>query len=154
MKAYQAALLSLGSMAIGEVAWAQAAPVVWRWSDDYEALRAAPSSHKLLYEDDHVSLLQVTLQPGVQEPMHGHKYPSVFAYDAVQPARENTELGGAPQPAGRNYETGDFPACRTMGVQGPHALKITDTFPQHFYRLQFKQMERTDTAAITRNHGR
>lgn len=158
MKTLHTLAIAFGSMVIGAAgatAWAAAAPETWRWPDSYEALAAAPNSHKLLYEDGHVSLLEVTLQPGRKEPMHGHKYPSVFAYDAVQPKRENEILNGPTNTVNsRDYEGVDFPTCRTMGIQGPHSLTITDTFPQHFYRLQFKQMEGQDTAAITRNHAR
>jgi hypothetical protein len=150
MKLYQVALISAGSMTIGAAAWAQAAPVVWKWPASLEAINAAPRNHRVLYEDSHVSLLEVTIQPGEKEKMHGHMYPSVFAYDAEQPAMENTTMeDGKTVKIARSYTSDNqLPACRTMGIQAPHQVKITDNFPQHFYRLQFKRMDKTNTAAM------
>ena len=149
-------ILMAGSLAATSALAADAARN--RWGYPYpaslDAEITAPAVHRVHYEDDHVSILEVTLQPGVQEPMHGHKYPSVFAYDAIQPTRENAVLDGATEALPRTYVGAEFPTCRTMPIQGPHSLKITDTFPQHFYRLQFKQMEGQDIAALTRNHAR
>lgn len=126
-------------------AWAQTQHVIWKWPDNLEAVSAAPNIHHVLFENDHVRLLEVTVQPGETEPMHGHKYPSVFAYDAVQPELKNHNLegGDSANPAPRRYEDSDWyqPECRTMGPQAPHQVTILDPFPQHFYRLEFKKMD-------------
>jgi hypothetical protein len=39
---------------------------------------AAPQNHKLLFENDKVRVLEVTVQSGVREPLHAHRYPSVL----------------------------------------------------------------------------
>jgi hypothetical protein len=46
---------------------------------------AAPKNHEVLYEDDHVRVLEVTVQPGEIENMHHHPCASVFAHDAPMP---------------------------------------------------------------------
>ena len=59
-----------------------------------EAATAAPKNHKVLYEDDHVRLIEVTVQPGETENLLIHHYPSVFIYDAAQPRiRNHLETG-------------------------------------------------------------
>ena len=125
-------------------AWAQSqAGVVWHWPESMEAVRAAPKNHKVLFENDHIRLLEVTVQSGETENMHGHVWPSVIAIDAVQPKIENRLLEGGTRSAVRGYEDADWskPMCRTLGVQAPHQVSVTDTFPLHFYRLEFKKMD-------------
>jgi hypothetical protein len=136
-------VLALGA-AFAAGAWAQSqARVVWHWPESLEALHAAPGNHKLLFENDHVRLLEVTVRPGETENMHGHIWPSVFALDAVQPKGTNHILDSDTLTIGRAYEDADWyaPQCRTMGPQAPHQITNADTFPQHFYRLEFKQMD-------------
>jgi hypothetical protein len=125
--------------------------VVWTWPDSMDAQNAAPKNHAVLYQDDHIMLLEVTIQPGETEIMHGHKYPSVYAYDAVQPKLINhTLVDDARFNAPRQYEDHDWyePACRTLGPEAPHQVTILDPFPQHFYRLEFKKMDGKDIEAV------
>jgi hypothetical protein len=151
----------VGSLGLGFVAgpgaqlpWSPGqAKVVWRWPDSMDAPNAAPKNHKVLFENDHVLLLEVTIQPGEQEKLHGHKWPSVFLFDAPQPklvdhiAEDNSNH---PVP-NREFENVDWyaPQCVTMGPQAPHQVTITDTFPQHFYRLEFKKMDGKSIEAMT-----
>jgi len=126
-------------------AWAQSqAKVIWHWPDSIEAVHAAPQIHKVLFENDHIRLLEVTVPVGTTEPPHGHKYPSVFAYDAVQPKLSDHVMeDDTHRTIDRRYEDADWytPQCRTMGPQAPHQVTILDPFPQHFYRLEFKKMD-------------
>lgn len=48
-----------------------------------DAVQAAPGSHKVIFENAFIRVLQVTLPPaGSSEPMHCHEWPSVFlGYD-------------------------------------------------------------------------
>ena len=50
------------------------------WTPENDALAAAPQNHKLLFENDEVRVLEVTVQPGIREPLHAHRYPSVLYY--------------------------------------------------------------------------
>jgi mannose-6-phosphate isomerase-like protein (cupin superfamily) len=50
------------------------------WTPGIDALAAAPRNHKLLFENDEVRVLEVTVPPGVREPLHAHRYPSVLYY--------------------------------------------------------------------------
>lgn len=127
-------------------AWAQseAPKLKWIWGEKLEAVNAAPGNHKVLFENDHIRLLEVTVHAGTKEPLHGHQYPSVFAYDAPQPMDENEQLDGSVGHTPRTQVDADFPLCRTMGIQAPHSIKVTDSFQQHFYRLEFKRMDGKD----------
>jgi hypothetical protein len=47
--------------------------------DGYDAIQAAPDSHKVIFENSLVRVLEVTVPPsGQTEPMHHHRWPSFF----------------------------------------------------------------------------
>jgi hypothetical protein len=47
--------------------------------DGYDAVQAAPNSHKVVFENAFVRVLAVTVPPaGKTEPMHHHRWPSFF----------------------------------------------------------------------------
>ncbi len=49
------------------------------YPDGYDAVQAAPGSHRVLFENAVVRVLEVTVPPaGKTEPMHHHRWPSFF----------------------------------------------------------------------------
>jgi hypothetical protein len=47
--------------------------------DGYDAMQTAPSSHKVIFENAFVRVLEVTVPaPGTTIPMHHHRWPSFF----------------------------------------------------------------------------
>jgi len=58
------------------------------WTPENDALAAAPQNHKLLFENDDVRVLEVTVPPGVREPLHAHRYPSVLYYISAAHMKE------------------------------------------------------------------
>lgn len=47
--------------------------------EDYDAVTAAPGSHKVIFENGLVRVLEVTMPPpGKTEPMHHHRWPGFF----------------------------------------------------------------------------
>lgn len=74
---------------IGVVSLSLATLCAWQvlaWSSDgagfpegYDAVQAAPGSHKVIFENALVRVLEVTVPPdGQTEPMHHHRWPSFF----------------------------------------------------------------------------
>jgi hypothetical protein len=121
----------------------------WPYPIAYNALTAAPANHLLRYDDDHVQLLEVVIRPGERENMHGHPYPSVFADDGagftpviegqnqnLDPESGNPRGEMGPAPAGAKY-----PTCFAAVPEGPHAVTVTGTVPNHFYRIHFKRVD-------------
>jgi hypothetical protein len=138
-----ASILAL-TVVLGAGAHAAATKIAWTWDMKLEAVNAAPKIHKILFENDRLRLLEVTIHAGEQEPMHGHQYPSVFAFDAPQPNMENEQLDGSKAVVNQLFMDGDLPQCRSMPVQPPHRVTINDSFQQHFYRLEFKKVDGAD----------
>ncbi len=50
-------------------------------SNPYDAVRAAPNSHRVMFEDKHVRVLEILLPPLTAEPIHIHALPSVIMGD-------------------------------------------------------------------------
>jgi hypothetical protein len=46
--------------------------------EGYDAVQAAPNSHRVLFENSFVRVLEVSVPPGSKEPMHHHRWPSFF----------------------------------------------------------------------------
>ena len=49
-----------------------------KWPLHLDALVAAPANHRLLFEDDAVRVLEVTVEPGERENLHHHRWPSIM----------------------------------------------------------------------------
>jgi hypothetical protein len=46
--------------------------------EGFDAVQAAPNSHRVIFENAFVRVLEVTVPPGTREPMHHHRWPSLF----------------------------------------------------------------------------
>lgn len=103
----------------------------WLWGDELDAVVAAPNSHRVV--------LEVTLEPGVHEPEHTHRWPSVMMTDGR--ARIRYYIGDrvsfeSPDPLPPRAElTGSW-----MGPEGPHSVENIDTVRMHAIRVEFKTL--------------
>ena len=52
-------------------------------SQEWDSVLAAPNNYRLLYEDGHIRLLEVTVRPGETTPAHDNPYASVLAFNTV-----------------------------------------------------------------------
>jgi hypothetical protein len=50
----------------------------WPWPEALDALVAAADYHRLLFENEHVRVLDVRIGPGQIVPVHTHRWPSVI----------------------------------------------------------------------------
>jgi hypothetical protein len=51
---------------------------VWAWPDSLDAVVAAPGNHTVLFENEHVRVLQTRILPRQKTPVHTHRWPSVL----------------------------------------------------------------------------
>lgn len=72
------------------------------WDPKFDAVVAAPDHHKMLYENDAIRVLEVTLPPNDEEPIHHHRYPSVFILDQVEPPIHDIAPDGTMLPPNRD----------------------------------------------------
>jgi hypothetical protein len=54
------------------------------WDPGLDAVVAAPRHHKVLFENENLRVLEVTLEPNDEEPIHHHRWPSVFVFDSIK----------------------------------------------------------------------
>lgn len=46
--------------------------------DGHDGVQAAPHSHRVIFENEFVRVLEVSIEPGTTEPFHHHRWPSFF----------------------------------------------------------------------------
>lgn len=52
--------------------------IKWKREDSLDAVKAAPKSHHVIFENDKIRILEVMLQPYAKEPVHTHQWSSVM----------------------------------------------------------------------------
>jgi hypothetical protein len=72
------------------------------WDPKLDAVVAAPKNHKVLFENEHLRVLEVTLDVNEEEPVHHHRWPSVFVFDAIEPPIHDFSPDGAQLPPNRD----------------------------------------------------
>ena len=53
------------------------------WDPALDAVVAAPKHHRVLFENENLRVIEVTLEHEDEEPVHHHRWPSVFVFDQV-----------------------------------------------------------------------
>jgi hypothetical protein len=114
-------------------------------SNPYDAVTAAPYSHRVLFEDDHVRVLESLLPPLASEPIHIHALPSVMMGDTGGGAGAKylyTEykFEGGKFVEVEKREVTPTPGFRTVysGPEGPHAITNLGSVPMRLTRTEIK----------------
>src|SRR5262249_14454265 len=86
------------------------------WTPAKDALAAAPQHHKVLFENEEVRVIEVTVAPHAREPLHAHRYPSVIYLESSAHLIEHLEDG-------TSADTGNRPdgVARWLPVAQAHA---------------------------------
>jgi quercetin dioxygenase-like cupin family protein len=110
----------------------------WTWPESLDALQAAPESHRLLFENDAVRVLETQIPAGGVTPVHTHRWPGVLyilSFDHfVRRDGEGTilvdtrEAGSLPQP-GTAIWSDALP---------PHSLENVGTTDIHVLGFELK----------------
>ncbi len=84
------------------------------WDPQLDAVIAAPAHHKVLFENDRLRVLDVTLEPDDEEPVHHHRWPSVFVFDQIEGPIHDITPEGETLPPNRDV----LVAAEGVGRQG------------------------------------
>ena len=57
----------------------------WQWPDSLDALTAAAGNHELVFENDDLRILKVTVVPGILDPIHTHQGKSLVWVSMTSP---------------------------------------------------------------------
>lgn len=111
----------------------------------YDAVHVAPGSHRVMFEDDHVRVLEILLPSLAAEPVHIHALPSVIYGET------GGEGGARFLYTTYRMENGRFipvesqeisPTSGTRAVwtppEGPHAITNIGPVPVRFTRIEIK----------------
>lgn len=106
-----------------------------------DAVVAAPASHTVILENDRVRVLQVTIPPGVTEPVHTHQWPSVMQIESPQPLTyiTYTEHDGKLVEEKRiDLPMGRPTRAKWLEPEGPHAVQNRGTSDYRAIRIELK----------------
>jgi hypothetical protein len=108
------------------------------WDEKMDAVTAAPENHKVLYEDDIIRVISVSVPPGTQEKPHHHRWPSVFVIDRMVKLLDYDGITDAeiPLPVPEQFEP---PLTVKMPPQSAHYVRNIDTVGFHGTRIEFKK---------------
>lgn len=110
-----------------------------------DAVAAAPYSHRVVFEDEHVRVLDIRLPPGAVEPIHIHALPSVIFGEtggsggAKFVYTEYRMVDGKFEEVSRQEVT-PTPGYRTVWSppEGPHSISNVGGVPVQFRRMEIK----------------
>ena len=105
------------------------------WTSQNDALAAAPGHHKVLFENDEVRVLEVTVPPGVREPLHAHRYASVLYYISAAHLKEYSP--GVPAVDRGHKDDGEV---IFLPVGPPHQMEnLENSKPLRAIRVELKR---------------
>jgi hypothetical protein len=114
-------------------------------SNPLDAVRAAPDFHHVLFEDEHVRVLEIIIPAASVEPVHIHALPSVITGETgggggakflyIQFEMKDGKFAEV----SRN-EVSPTPGYRTVwsGPEGPHAIANIGPVSVSFMRIEMK----------------
>jgi len=108
------------------------------WDPALDGVLAAPGNHAVLYEDDTIRVLSVSIAPGETEKAHHHRLPSVFVVDRLVRLRDFNGSTDEEIPLPIPGEV-EFPIVLKFLPQPLHYVENLDTSPFHATRIEFKQ---------------
>jgi len=109
------------------------------WPDALDAIIAAPQNHKVVLENERVRVLEVTVQPGEREPVHGHKWPSVMYVMAEDLIRDYDREGKLLYDSRTDKARMKTPYTIWMPPQAPHSVENLSKTPLRLLRVELKQ---------------
>lgn len=135
MKRLATAVLIVGALSAGFRLGQTSTSFDKWWTPANDALAAAPENHKLLFENDDVRVLEVTVEPGVREPLHAHRYPSVMYYLSAAHMKEYS-----PGMAAVDHPRKDDGAVVFLPVGPPHQMEnLESSKPLKAIRVELKK---------------
>lgn len=108
-----------------------------KWDPRLDAIQSAPANHQVIFENDDIRVLSVTVQPGEMEEVHHHRWPSVMVIDSLTRLVDYDQNGHEQKlPLPDKIE---LPLTLKLPSQSAHAVKNLDTRAFHATRVEFKK---------------
>ena len=111
----------------------------------YDAVAAAPYSHRVLFEDEHVRILEINLPALATEPIHIHALPSVIMGETggdgggkFRYTQYRMEDGKFIEVSHNDIEPSGGYRAVWSGPEGPHAITNIGQVSVKFTRVEIK----------------
>ncbi|MCP4383131.1 MAG: hypothetical protein GY798_17195 [Hyphomicrobiales bacterium] len=116
------------------------------WDPELDAVVAAPANHKVLFENEKVRVLEVILEPQEEEPVHHHRWPSVFVLDEAKGPITDMAPDGTELPPNRDViraiKSWDGQGCVIAHMEPQPAGRVLNGSDKtvHGVRIEMKTM--------------
>lgn len=119
------------------------------WPAELDAVIAAPKNHKILLENDQVRVLEVSLGPRVEEPLHHHKWPSVLYIQEAGDFMDYDKDGKVIFDTRKLPEPLTFPLTMQKDPEAPHAVvNLSNKVTIRLIRVEMKPQNTDKNIAL------
>lgn len=110
------------------------------WPASLDAVKAAPETHEVIFENEHVRVLKVTIAPHSKEPIHTHCWPSTLYIQQigdiiVRDANGKTLFDSRESKAQKKQSA---PFVMWIPAEPPHADENPDDVPIKMIQIENK----------------
>jgi hypothetical protein len=112
----------------------------WSWPPSMDAVITSQETDKVLFETYDMRFVEVTILSNQKQALGETLWPSALLFFEPQPKGVETAHDGKATQVERKFESTKFPMALRTGPQPPHSFENKDTFPAHFYRVEFKKV--------------
>ena len=105
-----------------------------------------PAHYKVVFENERLRVLEVTLEPNDEEPIHHHRWHSVFVFDQVQGPVHDIDPAGTQLPPNRvvvkAIEAWDGQGCLVVNMAPQPAGRVLNASGKtiHGIRVEMKTL--------------
>lgn len=115
------------------------------WDPALDAVTAAPKQHIVLFENENLRVLRLILESDDEEPLHHHRWPSVFVFDAIQGPVHDIAPDGTVLPPNRDVmqalQAWDGKGCLVVNMAPQPAGRVHNLSGKqiHGIRIEMKK---------------
>jgi quercetin dioxygenase-like cupin family protein len=108
------------------------------WPENLDAVKAAPENHKVIFENEHVRVLEVTIAPHSKEPIHAHCWPSTLYIQQAGDAIDRDANGKILFDSRQLKVKPKVPFVEWTPAEAPHSVENLDDLPLKLIRIENK----------------
>jgi len=108
------------------------------WPENMDAVKAAPENHKVIFENEHVRVLQVTIPPHSKEPIHAHCWPSTLYVQQAGDVVDRDANGKILFDSRQLKVKPKVPFVDWTVSDPPHSIENLDDLPLKLVRIENK----------------
>lgn len=103
-----------------------------------DAVKAAPGIHKVIFENEHVRVLEVTVPPHSKEPLHAHCWPSTLYVQQAGDIIDRDANGKVLFDSRQLRVKPKLPFVEWSPPQAPHSVANLSDLPEKLIRVENK----------------